>query len=847
MSKESQNYRYDEKNIQQLNKSIKKNFQKKVHIIKPHYFRSFNGVARLVMLDRYSQKDGNLITIQPNDIVLITLNTSSRFPTKIVARVKKRVGKDKMLVVIEKEYQKTIEQFSSKSEANGLKKGNKENEFITKNSNLTKPLEIFFEQIAKRVSLAASRNEKKKDQKENFEKFFSVTSNLKFIPGGRILYGAGNNESVTLYNCYVLPAIPDNKKGIAKHRWEVMEIMARGGGVGSNGSCLRPKGEKAISVNGISSGAISWLNDLASLTHLIEQGGSRRGAQMIMLSDWHPDIIQFIISKIQRPEILLMLKKEIPHPLIIEEVEQKLVKKIENQCYSRVKNLFSSKPKNRIHEEKKWEADLLDSLKDQKDWKLANEEYLSGANISVTISDDFMQQVKKNGDWNLEFPDLQSYSRKEKKIYDNEWHKEADIRRWKKRGFASKIYHTIPARLLWKLIIFSATYSAEPGIFFIDRANKLANANSYHKKIIATNPCGEQPLTPYGVCNLGAINLSKFISKKTGQISWKKLKETVKIAVRLLDNIIDITPYFIKKNEIQQKGERRIGLGIMGLHDLLIWKGFPYGSNKSIKLIKLLFKTIANTSYEASAEIAKEKGNFLFMSNEEIKKRFLNSEFVKRLDPKVRKKISRFGIRNSHLLTVAPTGTTGTLANVSTGLEPYFAFNFKRSGRLGENLSIQAHITSEWLKIKKKKKLEYPLFSASLDLTPKEHADVQCAAQYWIDSSVSKTVNAPEGYPLSKVMKLYTQLFECGAKGGTVYVDKSRLTQVLSENKDREILNGEKKEKIDALRPFRWDRQGREISQKDEAICPMCREGVLKKSAGCLTCNNCNCQLACEL
>jgi len=108
-------------------------------------------------------------------------------------------------------------------------------------------------------------------------------------------------------------------------------------------------------------------------------------------------------------------------------------------------------------------------------------------------------------------------------------------------------------------------------------------------------------------------------------------------------------------------------------------------------------------------------------------------------------------------------------------------------------------------------------------------------------------VNAPEGYPLSKVMKLYTQLFECGAKGGTVYVDKSRLTQVLSENKDREILNGEKKEKIDALRPFRWDRQGREISQKDEAICPMCREGVLKKSAGCLTCNNCNCQLACEL
>src|SRR6266540_4812058 len=166
MSKESQNYRYDEKNIQQLNKSIKKNFQKKVHIIKPHYFRSFNGVARLVMLDRYSQKDGNLITIQPNDIILITLNTSSRFPTKIVARVKKRVGKDKMLVVIEKEYQKTIEQFSSKSEANGLKKGNKENEFITKNSNLTKPLEIFFEQIAKRVSLAASRNEKKKDQKE---------------------------------------------------------------------------------------------------------------------------------------------------------------------------------------------------------------------------------------------------------------------------------------------------------------------------------------------------------------------------------------------------------------------------------------------------------------------------------------------------------------------------------------------------------------------------------------------------------------------------------------------------------------------------------------------------------
>jgi len=199
---------------------------------------------------------------------------------------------------------------------------------------------------------------------------------------------------------------------------------------------------------------------------------------------------------------------------------------------------------------------------------------------------------------------------------------------------------------------------------------------------VATNPCGEQPLPPYSVCNLSAINLASFVNKENSQIQWEKLKETVKCCVRFQDNIIDTTYYFLEKNTVQAKGERRIGMGVMGLHDFLIYANLRYGSAEANSLINKLFETICLTAYETSVDLAKEKGTFPFLKDKN--KLIEKSGFIQRLPDSLQEKIRKYGLRNSHLLTVAPTGSTGTLVGVSTGLEPYFAFSHYRSGRLGK-------------------------------------------------------------------------------------------------------------------------------------------------------------------
>ena len=223
-------------------------------------------------------------------------------------------------------------------------------------------------------------------------------------------------------------------------------------------------------------------------------------------------------------------------------------------------------------------------------FEVINSDFLSGANISVTITDEFMEAVKNDLTFDLRFPDLDNYTPEEKQFYDDNWKDYGDIHTW---PLPIKTYRTVKARDIWDLICFCATYSAEPGIFFIDNANKMTNAVAYGQKVVATNPCGEQPLAPYSVCNLAAINLANFVNKKTGEILFDKLAQTVKNAIRLQDNVIDSTPYFLKQNEIQALGERRIGLGVMGLHDLLIWAGKRYGSPEALDTIDEVFHCIA--------------------------------------------------------------------------------------------------------------------------------------------------------------------------------------------------------------------------------------------------------------
>ncbi len=837
---------YNEKTIKQLNTDISEHYP---HLfpIEPQYKLANEGVGRLVMLDRYAQKDLSLETLKVNDTVLTVIRDDPKYPARGVGHViEMDVANETVTILIEQEFRATLE--DPKESETGV--------IIRHFKNIDKPLELYFEQIAKRVGTALAQEELTQQAKDKYaQRFFEEISELNSIPAGRVLYGAGSQSDVTYFNCFVMPFIEDSRGGIAEHRKEVMEIMSRGGGVGTNGSTLRPKSSPAKSVGGKSSGAVSWLNDIANLTHLVEQGGSRRGAQMIMMADWHPDIIEFIISKMQNPRVLKWL------------AENSNDEVVRAEAFKKLKFNPSSQMDNNIYEALVASNDVDQTLKDYAKDKLLDggtlevndEEFLSGANISVTLTKEFMDAVETDSNFDLRYPDLENYTKEEKDYYDLHWHEVGDVREWEALGYGIKVHRTVKARDIWDLISFCATYSAEPGIFFIDNANDMTNASAYGQKVVATNPCGEQPLAPYSVCNLAAINLANFANKETGEILYDKLERSVKTQVRLQDNVIDSTPYFLEANKEQALGERRIGLGIMGLHDLLIWAKVRYGSPESIVIINKVFETIAESAYAASVDLAKEKGSFPFLTDN---KKFTQTGFMQHLSQGLRDDIEKYGIRNSHLLTIAPTGSTGTMIGVSTGLEPYFSFSYFRSGRLGKFIEVNAEIVEEWLKYNP----EYSndnlpdYFVSAMELKPEEHADVQTTIQYWIDSSISKTVNAPRGFTVKDVQSIYERLYKNGAKGGTVYVDGSRDSQVLSlttdDNSDdwnqldlvkdfgasvKEVQEGDK------LTDLRADRLDREIGIEVGNICPICLEGQVENLGGCNTCTNCNAQLKCDM
>src|SRR5438128_3395421 len=305
------------------------------------------------------------------------------------------------------------------------------------------PLEFYPEQLWARVARGIAAVETTEEKQAHWEKrFYEALVDFQFVPGGRILAGAGSGHQVTFYNCYVIPSPEDSRQGILDNLKVMTEIMARGGGVGINLSTLRPRGSYIKTVNGTASGPCSWAQLYSVATgDVIQQGGSRRGALMIMLDDTHPDIEEFITVK-------------------------RTAGKIEH------------------------------------------------ANLSVCISDKFMEAVKEDADWDL--------------IWQGE------------------VKKTIKARALWDLICKSAWESAEPGMVFMDRYNKESNT-WYYENIRCVNPCGEQGLPPWGVCNLGALNLGSFA--ENGGMDYAGLAEQTRVAMRFLDNVIDANLYFIKENE----------------------------------------------------------------------------------------------------------------------------------------------------------------------------------------------------------------------------------------------------------------------------------------------------------
>jgi ribonucleoside-diphosphate reductase alpha chain len=301
-----------------------------------------------------------------------------------------------------------------------------------------------------------------------------------------------------------------------------------------------------------------------------------------------------------------------------------------------------------------------------------------------------------------------------------------------------------------------------------------------------TNPCGEQPLPGFGVCNLGAVNLSKFVVD--GEVAWEDLGKTVRYAVRFLDNVIDATPYFFEENYAQQKSERRVGLNTMGLAEMLIRLGIRYGSEESVQFIDRLYRFISTEAYHASAEIAGEKGAFPLFDAD----KFLESGFMKNMTEDVREDVREKGLRNVTLLTQAPNGTIGTMVGTSTGIEPFYFWSYLRKSRLGKH-EERVRVVEEWQQAHPEQELP-SYFVTAMDLAPEEHVKVQAVIQRWVDSSISKTCNLPNSYTVDETRRIYELLYKLGCKGGTIYRDGSRDTQVLNLKEEDKAISERSRE-----------------------------------------------------
>lgn len=552
------------------------------------------------------------------------------------------------------------------------------------------------EEMWRRVAGAIAAVENTPEKRDFWTKeFYNILEGFQFIPGGRILSGAGSGYELTFYNCFVIPSPEDSRGGIFDSVKTMVEIMSRSGGVGVNLSTLRPRGARVKGVNGSASGAVSFGGLYSYATGLIIQGGSRRGALMLMLNDDHPDIEEFITVK-------------------------------------RTMGLVTN------------------------------------ANLSVCISDRFMDAVKNDADWNLV---------------------------WK-----GEVVKTIKASYLWNLICESAWASGEPGTVFLERYNKWSNT-WYFEDIISVNPCGEQGLGAWSVCNLGAINLSVFADN--GNFHWDRLGRVVRASTRFLDNVIDATDYPFSENREAQKNIRRTGLGTMGLGDMLIKLKIRYGSPEAIEFCEKLYKFIRDETYRASVEIAAEKGPF----PQFLREKYLGGYFINQLPEDIKHGIATFGIRNAVLLTQAPTGTTSLLAGTTSGIEPVYDFVFVRKDRIGEH--------EVYYPLYKKYIDEHPgedvpdYFVNAKTLTPEEHVVMQAAIQKYVDSSISKTVNAPEAHTVDEVKRLYMMAYDLGCKGVTYFRDNSRDVAVLyskdSKNKpeNSEIKESKVEQKEEPVHAFK--------------------------------------------
>ena len=588
-------------------------------------------------------------------------------------------------------------------------------------------------------------------------KFIDILKDFKFVPGGRILSNAGVGLKGTTYiNCFVDGFVgkdPDSMNGISNALSRQAQILKSEGGYGFCADVMRPRGGFIDGIANETPGAVRMLDMWNTQSYVITAGSGkksdskkskqkiRKGAQMVTLSCWHPDIEEFITAK---------------------------------QTSGR-----------------------LDKF-----------------NMSVLITDDFMNAVVNDDEWNLYFPDFD----KVKGTYEDEW--DGNIKKWIDGGHPIKIYKTYKnANELWDLIMKSTYNRNEPGVLFIDVINRFNNLY-YLEYISATNPCGEQILPIGGVCLLGSLNLTQFI--KGDDWDYDKLKEIIPLAIRFMDNVNDLTyvPLIEQKDNLKKK--RRIGMGIMGYGSALLMMKKRYGSKEVIKMTDKLMQFIANTAYQSSALLAKEKGYFPLYQEE----KYLKSKFIENLSDETKNLIKKHGIRNSHLLSIQPTGNSSVLSNVvSGGLEPVFLFEYIRTviqpfppdGMiLPKNIDFENKtftpsddIIWEWVKegdenmlktifndsvykvdrgrgiLKESLVIDYGVryleelgewdpnaeWAVNINsLKIDEHVETMKVMSKFIDSSMSKTINISNDYPYEAFKHVYLDLYQSGTiKGGTTY------------------------------------------------------------------------------
>ena len=524
--------------------------------------------------------------------------------------------------------------------------------------------------------------------------FFELLADFRFLPGGRILAGAGTGFDVTLFNCFVMGRIEDSMEGIFDALKEGALTMQQGGGVGYDFSTLRPAGTPAWRVGGVASGPISFMRIWDSMCQTLLSTAARRGAMMATLRCDHPDIEAFISAKHRPGE-------------------------------------------------------------------------LRNFNLSVLVSDAFMQAVEDDVGWKLVFPAEGlggAAHRAGREMVQRQWPGQEG-------AVPCLVLRELPARDLWEKIMRANYQNAEPGVLFIDRINRLNNLG-YREQISATNPCGEIPLPPYGACNLGSINLTAFVREPFGtdsRIDLDAIGESAARAVRLLDNVIDLSRLPLPIQAEQARGSRRIGLGVTGLADALIMLGLHYGSERARQLAAATMQTICHSAYRASIELAAEKGSFPFFDADE----FLRRPFVSGLPDDIKQGIATKGLRNSHLTAIAPTGTISLLANnVSSGIEPVFDFEYRRRVRGADGSMAWHEMTDHALRLWRSLFGDRALHDGFVDahqLSPEDHLAMQAALQPFVDNAISKTINIPGDYDFASFRSVYAQAYRQGLKGCTTF------------------------------------------------------------------------------